>query len=125
MPKIYTHCVVCGAELTGKQRKYCSRACLTEFHQKKKKPLKPCIVCGKLTKWQRFCSTECKKIYEKKQRNIKRASGNNYIFNVKTRTWQHVDYDVNGNIIKRGPIFLVLKENLSVREKNVAPALIP
>lgn len=69
------YCVVCGEQLRGKYRKYCSEECRKEA--KKSRPPapshyvpvdrqdRPCKVCGKLmiqpARDQSYCSPECRK----------------------------------------------------------------
>lgn len=58
------YCAVCGAELHGRQSKYCSKKCMGAAKQN----YKTCPVCGKKFKMNKknttvCCSLECSKIH--------------------------------------------------------------
>lgn len=58
------YCLVCGKELTGRQKKFCSKTCMGLGKQ----GYKTCVVCGKIFKdsasnGNRCCSKECSKIH--------------------------------------------------------------
>lgn len=130
------HCIICGEKITGRRYKYCSAECANykrkerqkarqkiiykkkpRSKKKEKKPLIPCVICGEMTRWQRLCSPKCREIYERKQKNIKRASGRNFQLNTKSGMWRRMYYDIDGNIIKKGPWLVMLSESFSIDEK--------
>ena len=64
MNKEKKYCLVCGKELVGKQKKYCSKKCMGLGKQ----GYKICTVCGKKFKdsksnQNRCCSPECSRVH--------------------------------------------------------------
>lgn len=54
-------CVVCGEELKGNQRKFCSVKCTRAYYRLAKKGIRLCPECGELIPGANitFCSQEC------------------------------------------------------------------
>lgn len=62
MKKEKPHCLNCGKELDRCEKKFCNNKCYQEYKQKEyQKTLvyNHCIICGKPTLNQKYCSQEC------------------------------------------------------------------
>lgn len=59
-------CMLCGKELTGCQKKFCSSSCSATYNNSKRSKPRYCEYCGKqLTSQQtRFCSRQCQNTSE-------------------------------------------------------------
>ena len=72
-------CLICGKELTGRKKTYCSKECRKNSY-KREKVVKYCIYCGKEFTGlsdRKFCSVDCSNQYQK-DNIIKLFLENNY-----------------------------------------------
>jgi predicted nucleic acid-binding Zn ribbon protein len=75
------NCIVCGRELTGAQKKFCSKKCSNANNVGKMMYWCTCAICGKKFLWKnsgkKFCSDECKAKYEPPRRERKKEEKGN------------------------------------------------
>lgn len=75
-------CVVCGAELGYRKKKYCSDACMREDSMRRQRigkglnPERTCVVCGNVMppRHKRYCSDACRLHADRERRLARRGA---------------------------------------------------